>query len=64
MIRNQLKSLNYIRCKFCGWQTMKWGRNSNPAKAFMRLKEHITLEHYDQIANINAHVGKEEETDA
>jgi hypothetical protein len=36
---------NLIKCRFCKWQTHKWGRGSNPAKAFARLRNHIEDAH-------------------
>lgn len=39
----------FIKCKFCDWKTVKWGR-STPAKAFMRLEVHIKDRHAKQAA--------------
>lgn len=40
---------NYIKCKFCEWKTNKWGKNSNPNKAFKRLRNHLTDYHCDKL---------------
>lgn len=39
--------MNFIKCRFCEWKTHKWGRGSNPAKAFARLAAHLEDEHED-----------------
>lgn len=43
---------NFIKCRFCGWTTRKWGRKSNPAKAFARLAAHIEDAHPDEVGRI------------
>lgn len=42
---------NYIKCKFCEWKTNKWGKGSNPHKAFKRLRAHLIDYHDDKIDN-------------
>jgi phage gpG-like protein len=47
------KADNFIKCRLCDWTTRRWGRGSNPGKAFRRLAEHMTEEH-DNYALIEA----------
>ena len=38
---------NYIKCRYCEWKTAKWGKQSNPHKAFKRLRHHLVDYHLD-----------------
>ena len=40
---------NFIQCKYCEWKTNKWGKGSNPHKAFGRLRLHLFDYHQDKI---------------
>lgn len=40
-----MTKVNYIRCRSCTWVTRKWGRGSNPEKAWLRLAQHVSEEH-------------------
>jgi len=43
---------NFIRCRFCGWKTVKFSKTSTPNKAFARLRVHIDREHFDESERI------------
>lgn len=44
-----MKPTAYIQCKHCEWKTSKWGKGSNPGKAFKRLRIHIVDHHQDKL---------------
>lgn len=44
-----MKAPNYIKCKYCEWKTNKWGKSSNPHKAFKRLRHHLVDYHLDKV---------------
>lgn len=39
---------NLLKCKFCGWRTVKWSQDSTIEKAFTRLFKHIESDHPEQ----------------
>lgn len=41
-----------IKCKFCEWQTAKWGKRSNPSLAFRRLYLHMIDCHITEAVGI------------
>lgn len=58
----------YVRCKYCAWQTSRWGKDGKPTGG-KRLESHVIAEHADAFAHtlnatsLQAYLDREEADD-